>query len=409
MMLGAAAILALATASSSRQVEDHGALLDLLRSAEFEGRYFEQRPLLLQVADGSAVGWRLAPGVGGSSGLSLATVLQQPTWRYEAVAPTDGHHRSLLFKRGSFLPSGAATGWRRGDEVFPEDIEEALAAHGTMVAHGAQLWSQPVATLTLELSRVFSRIVNTNVYITGPGTEVSMAPHNDLQCTLIFQVEGSKRWQLWEVPQVMLARSPRETVGKAPNRVLDASKLGPPLLDVVLEPGHVLYVPRGVVHATSTADLATTSLHLTVGLEASFGWTVEGFVGAGAPPMAEAAQGARFQAALAQALTTVANRNRALRQSITPSQLRRHQQEQAGAAKPDKAGAGAEDTQVGEEAGGEGEGGGWRELLASALHSAVDELVANTGFVPTVAAEMEGELRRWRAAIADLHEGCEAF
>jgi hypothetical protein len=61
------------------------------------------------------------------------------------------------------------------------------------------------------------------------------------------------------------------------------------------------YVPRGVVHATSTVNLQqdygdhtqlddvagpSTSMHLTVGLEAGFGWTVEGFLGAGTGVMA---------------------------------------------------------------------------------------------------------------------------
>jgi hypothetical protein len=99
----------------------------------------------------------------------------------------------------------------------------------------------------------------------------------------------------------MLARSDRETLGKTPKRVLDEAKLGIPRMDVVLEPGQVLYVPRGVVHATSTVNLQqdygdhtqlddvagpSTSMHLTVGLEAGFGWTVEGFLGAGTGVMA---------------------------------------------------------------------------------------------------------------------------
>ena len=42
-------------------------------------------------------------------------------------------------------------------------------------------------------------------------------------------------------------------------------------MDVVLEAGDVLYVPRGCLHATSTLDSDSTSMHLTVGVEAMWG------------------------------------------------------------------------------------------------------------------------------------------
>lgn len=226
------------------------------------------------------------------------------------VGAQDGHHRSLVFRGGSFVPSDAAPGWKRGDSVTRTDILDALRREQTVIAHGAQLFFPTVAKLTLTMSEIFQRIVNTNIYITAASAKktspdtpptASMAAHNDIQCTLIVQVQGRKRWRLWPVPRFLLARSDRETLGKSEKRVLDEGKLGVPRMDVVLEPGQVLYVPRGVVHATSTANLQrddgqdaqpgdvsgpSTSMHLTVGLEAGFGWTVEGFLGAGQGVMA---------------------------------------------------------------------------------------------------------------------------
>jgi hypothetical protein len=286
-------------------VADRAELLGFLGSARFESDYFEKQPVLITIADG-----RWEPE--GSESLTLESVLSQPQWAYEAVGAHDGHHRSLVFRGGSFVPSAAAPGWRRGDPVGREDILDALRHRRTVIAHGAQLFLPTVTKLTLEMSELFRRIVNTNVYITAAASTesetgqdntaapptTSMAAHNDIQCTLIFQVQGRKRWRLWRVPRFLLARSERETLGKTEARVLDEGKLGPPHMDVVLTPGQVLYVPRGVIHATSTAlyhqaaeaesDFSgpSTSMHLTVGLEAGFGWTVEGFLGAGHGVMA---------------------------------------------------------------------------------------------------------------------------
>ncbi len=38
-------------------------------------------------------------------------------------------------------------------------------------------------------------------------------------------------------------------------------------MDVVLEPGDVLYVPRGCIHATATPEGDLPSMHMTVGME----------------------------------------------------------------------------------------------------------------------------------------------
>ena len=41
--------------------------------------------------------------------------------------------------------------------------------------------------------------------------------------------------------------------------------LGEPVLDVTLQPGDVLYVPLGWIHATSTAESDERSCHATLG------------------------------------------------------------------------------------------------------------------------------------------------
>ena len=45
---------------------------------------------------------------------------------------------------------------------------------------------------------------------------------------------------------------------------------GQAVLDVTLEPGDVLYVPLGWVHATSTAESGERSCHATLGVDTYF-------------------------------------------------------------------------------------------------------------------------------------------
>jgi lysine-specific demethylase/histidyl-hydroxylase NO66 len=57
-----------------------------------------------------------------------------------------------------------------------------------------------------------------------------------------MQLEGKKRWKLY---------SPRESSEVLPrfsSPNLSEEELGEPILDVVLEPGDLLYFPRGTFH-----------------------------------------------------------------------------------------------------------------------------------------------------------------
>ena len=110
-----------------------------------------------------------------------------------------------------------------------------------------------------------------------------------------LQLRGRKRWRLWPSPAVLGAASPALLLGKAAGRRLDPARLGPAALTVSLRPGDVLYVPRGCIHATDTAELPAGELsaHLTVGLEAAL---------LPAEALAEAAAGGALARALASGL-----------------------------------------------------------------------------------------------------------
>ena len=85
---------------------------------------------------------------------------------------------------------------------------------------------------------------------------------------LIFHTQGAKRWRVYAPP----ARASRVNTahplyrGKNEDRLLE-DELGELLLDVILQPGQVLFVPMGFPHATGTAGTGDeVSVHLTLGL-----------------------------------------------------------------------------------------------------------------------------------------------
>ncbi|EGD79457.1 hypothetical protein PTSG_10023 [Salpingoeca rosetta] len=126
-----------------------------------------------------------------------------------------------------------------------------------------QTFHQPVWKAISALQDYFGCMVGANTYLTPKGTQ-GFAPHYDDIEAFILQLEGEKRWRLYDQPEGV--RLPRHS---SPN--YDESELGKPYLDVVLRPGDLLYFPRGVVHQAVSLP-KSHSLHLTLSTYQLFDW-----------------------------------------------------------------------------------------------------------------------------------------
>jgi lysine-specific demethylase/histidyl-hydroxylase NO66 len=80
--------------------------------------------------------------------------------------------------------------------------------------------------------------------------------HYDPQDIYVLQLFGSKRWEVWpgEHTEYEPAKSGRQ---------LERSNLGPPSFTCELQPGDLIYMPRGTPHAVST--ITPYSIHMGVG------------------------------------------------------------------------------------------------------------------------------------------------
>jgi ribosomal protein L16 Arg81 hydroxylase len=99
--------------------------------------------------------------------------------------------------------------------------------------------------------------VQVNVYLTPPG-ERALNTHYDTHDVFVLQTHGSKLWRIYDSPFPL-------PLPEHPYRARPNSDPGEPLSELALEPGDIIYIPRGYLH--DAASLESTSLHLTVGIK----------------------------------------------------------------------------------------------------------------------------------------------
>lgn len=119
----------------------------------------------------------------------------------------------------------------------PTQLKAGLDTNHTLQMLGAQGWWPRVAKMCDDLSHATNLPTNVNVYITPPGQDTSLAPHNDFTCNFMVHVAGNKRWRLWKDPDFWLPIDQRFIYGRDEAEPLSAEELGEPYMDVILEPG----------------------------------------------------------------------------------------------------------------------------------------------------------------------------
>ncbi len=102
------------------------------------------------------------------------------------------------------------------------------------------------------LEAEFCSLWGASVYLTARGSQ-GLAPHHDDVEVFVLQMQGRKHWRL---------HAPAPSQAQALEYSPDLSELGELLMDVVLQPGDLLYLPRGTVHYAVAQD--EPSVHITL-------------------------------------------------------------------------------------------------------------------------------------------------
>jgi ribosomal protein L16 Arg81 hydroxylase len=144
----------------------------------------------------------------------------------------------------------------RDDVVDPAKVYELFAKGATVILPQLHDRVPTLAELCKQMEREISQPFQTNIYMT-PANAQGFKKHWDTHCVFVMQVAGSKNWKIYNCPLENPVR------GQYWDEELYKDQIGELSMDFVLEPGDMIYVPRGWVHEAPSRD--EVSLHITFG------------------------------------------------------------------------------------------------------------------------------------------------
>jgi len=227
------------------EVVDLAALIHPLTIEEFFADYWEKKPLHQRRGDATYYESVLTDR-------DLDAIISSSDLRYPAIQ---------LAKGGGYYPPEAYTrSVKLASEVFEgvvdvEKVRSEYRAGATVVLPALNRTWPALRSLCASLEAHFNHGVSANGYLTA-GDTAGFGPHYDTHEVLVLQIGGKKHWRICEPPITLPHRSqPFPRSGYTPPA---------PVLEVDLEPGDLLYLPRGYVHSASTGPCH--SAHVTIGI-----------------------------------------------------------------------------------------------------------------------------------------------
>ena len=250
----------------THSVSSTKAFFDFISSDKFRKKYFEKSPVLLRSPQ-NVLEWTH----------SLERVLSD--WYKIGNGGYVPPFRNVNFLKGSLIKRNGEKGLPKSWGLRSGLLKSLRMGYSLQLLH-AEHWVRSLARFVLSIMSSTKVVSSTNIYITPPGREVATPPHVDFTGSWMVQLNGRKKWKLWVKDKVLLPVYKKHIIGRDEDDNLNEEKLGKPSFEVVLEPGDILWVPRGCIHATSTGKevwmddidiqniseselLLKTSMHLT--------------------------------------------------------------------------------------------------------------------------------------------------
>ncbi|MGW8354649.1 cupin domain-containing protein [Streptomyces wedmorensis] len=237
-------------------------------AADFEGRVLETRLISLSREEFALDVWGRTPlltrGVSDFSDLFSASAVDELVSRRGLRTPFLRVAKDGSTAAESSFTSPGGVGASVADQLDDTALWRSFADGSTLVLQALQRTWEPVTDLAARLGTELGHPVQANAYVTPPQNR-GFDDHYDVHDVFVLQVTGSKRWIVHEPVHPDPLRDQPWTAHRA--AVADAAQ-GEAYIDTVLEPGDVLYLPRGWLHAAEA--LGAVSIHLTLGVHT---WT----------------------------------------------------------------------------------------------------------------------------------------
>lgn len=138
-------------------------------------------------------------------------------------------------------------------------LTERLRAGSTLIVDSVNELNPRLNALCEGLAAAFDCGCQTNLYASWGSTQ-GFNVHWDDHDVFVVQLDGQKRWDLYGVGQLAPTRRRKAPALPAPEELQQ---------QCILNPGDVLYLPRGYWHAA--VGLGRPTLHLTIGLRRKLG------------------------------------------------------------------------------------------------------------------------------------------
>lgn len=155
-----------------------------------------------------------------------------------------------------------------GLRPVPKKVELFLNSGASLIANEVQSLHAPIGEAAATLSRAFSALVGANVYCSFENIQ-AFGPHYDPHDVFVVQTEGTKVWRIYEqqldTPVDLPPHGP-ETL-----RWLEETR-GRLVTEIVMQPGDLLYLPRGRFH--DALAMQGASLHVTFSVTALYGRSI---------------------------------------------------------------------------------------------------------------------------------------
>lgn len=216
-----------------------------LSKAAFHAEYQEKQFLLMR-------------GAARGAAFSMRDV-DQILYATEPTAPFLKLHNGSVIPEEAYVEVYNDLGAPRRRIVQPR-FHALLKAGATMILNRVDVRHALIRSLCLDVAKFVSQHTLANGYLAF-GNDPSFGKHWDCHDVFAVQLHGRKRWQLYrptfELP--LATQTSKECKQDCPDE---------PVLDIVLETGDVLYIPRGWWHCATA--IGEETFHVAIGVHPPF-------------------------------------------------------------------------------------------------------------------------------------------
>jgi ribosomal protein L16 Arg81 hydroxylase len=223
-------------------------------AASFRTQYYGKLPL--HIRRNGASGPNILPWSRFNEVLAIT-----PYWNEDTLKV---YFRSRAALRENYCDTADLRAGERAP-VNPAKVKALMGLGASLVANHVHRVCPEVGAVANMLEHEFAARVAANVYCSFQGVQ-AFQTHFDLHDVFAVQVEGEKLWRVYEsrADAPVLPLPPGDEIEKWLNE-----SRGRLLFEVNMQPGDILYLPRGQYHDALTGSQA--SLHVTFGVSPANG------------------------------------------------------------------------------------------------------------------------------------------